>query len=245
MLSMKDAELNSLWASMSEADKAALAPHAVLAHLPKDDVLLERGDTVDRVYFPVTSDISNIIQLADGTMAMASNVGREGVTGLAAFMADQPIGWDLLVAVGGSAVMMPTQVLRERVDASPQLMGLLLRLTHYNQIEAAQNAVCNNRHPVTARLARWLLMTQDRTGRDTFELKQEDLAALLGAQRTTINSVIRLLADRNAVAARRGVLFIRDREELLSQACECYAAVGSAQWRRDRDRRCQHSAAPA
>lgn len=230
---MTDAELNTLWAGMSEADKASLAPHAVMAYLPKDDILLQRGDRVDRVYFPVTADVSNVIRLTEGPMSMASNVGREGVTGLAAFMADEPIGWDLLVSVGGSALMMPADAFRERIHASPHLMGLLFRLTHYNQIEAAQNAVCNTLHPLTARLARWLLMTQDRTGRDALDLKQEDLAALLGARRTTINSVIRILSDHDAVRSRRGRLVIHDRAALRLQACECYGAVGSARWRRD------------
>lgn len=229
---MKEADANGLWAAMDEEDKAVLSRRAVLCHLPKDDILLQRGDAVDRVFLPIDSDISNVIHLADGAMSMASNVGREGVTGLAAFMADEPIGWDLLVAVGGSALMIPTPVFRERADASPRLHQLLLSLTHYNQIEAAQNAVCNTLHPVTARLARWLLMTQDRTGRDDYALKQEDLADLLGAQRTTINSVIRALSDGEAVQGRRGRLRIVDRDALLRQACECYETVGSRRWRR-------------
>ena len=229
---MKEAAANGLWAAMMDEDKAVLSRRAVLAHLPKDDVLLQRGDEVDRVYLPIDSDISNVIALSNGLMAMASNVGREGVTGLAAFLADEPIGWDLLVAVGGSAVMIPAPVLRDRVRASPHLHQLLLSLTHYNQIEAAQNAVCNTLHSITARLARWLLTTRDRTGRDEYDLKQEDLADLLGAQRTTVNSVIRALSERKAVHSRRGRLRILDRDILQGQACECYAAVGSARWRR-------------
>ncbi len=229
---MKEAEANGLWAAMDDEDKAILSQRAVLAYLPKDDILFQRGDVVDRVFLPIDSDISNVIHLAAGAMSMASNVGREGVTGLAAFMADEPIGWDLLVAVGGWALMIPAPVFRERADASPRLHQLLLSLTHHNQIEAAQNAVCNTLHPVTARLARWLLMSQDRTGRDEYALKQEDLAGLLGAQRTTINSVIRVLSEGAAVQSRRGRLRILDRDALLRQACECYETAGSGCWRR-------------
>lgn len=229
---MKTAQANGLWAAMNNEDRAILGQSAVLSHLPKDDVLLQRGDAVDRVFLPIDSDISNVIHLADGMMSMASNVGREGVTGLAAFMADEPIGWDLLVAVEGSALMIPTQVFRDRADASPHLQQLLLSLTHYNQIEAAQNAVCNALHSVPARLARWLLMTQDRTGRDEYDLKQENLADLLGAQRTTINSVLRAFSESEAVQSRRGRLRILNREVLLRQTCECYETIGSTRWRR-------------
>jgi CRP-like cAMP-binding protein len=229
---MEAAKANGLWAAMTEEDKAVLGRRAVLSHLPKDDILLRRGEAVDRVFLPIDSDISNVIPLADGMLSMASNVGREGVTGLAAFMADEPIGWDLLVAVGGSALAIPTPAFRERVDASPHLHRLLLSLTHYNQIEAAQNAVCNSLHSVTARVVRWLLMTQDRTGQHEYDLKQEDLAQLLGAQRTTINSVIRALADSRAVQSRRSRLQILNREALIRQTCECYEAIGSTRWRR-------------
>lgn len=232
LATMTEADLNGLWAAMGEADKTALARDAVMIHLPKDDVLLQRGDIVERVYLPITADISNVVQMSDGSMAMASNVGREGVTGLAAFLADEPIGWDLLVAVEGAAVMISASRFRDRVQTSPQLHRLLLSLTHYNQIEAAQNAACNTLHSVPARLARWLLMTQDRTGRDEFDLKQEDLAGLLGAQRTTINSVIRILSECDAVQSRRGRIRILDRGALGRQACECYDSIGSARWRR-------------
>ena len=77
---MREAEANGMWAAMDDGDKAILSRRAVLAHLPKDDILLQRGDVVDRVFLPIDSDISNVIHLADGTMSMASNVGREGVT---------------------------------------------------------------------------------------------------------------------------------------------------------------------
>lgn len=232
LATMTEADLNGLWAAMGEADKTALGLKAILTHLPKDDVLLQRGDVVERVYLPITADISNVVQMSDGAMVMASNVGREGITGLAAFLADEPIGWDLLVAVEGAAVMISASVFRDQVRRSPHLQQLLLSLTHFNQIEAAQNAACSTLHSVPARLARWLLMTQDRTGREEFDLKQEDLADLLGAQRTTINSVIRTLSDCEAVQSRRGRIRILDRGALGRQACECYDSIGSARWRR-------------
>ena len=212
---------------MNDEDRSILGRRAVLAHLPKDDVIMQRGDVVDRVYLPVTADISNVIPLADGAVAMASNVGREGVTGLAAFMANEPIGWDLLVAVGGSAIMIPAAAFRERFEASSHLLGLLLSLTHRNQKEAAQNAVCNTLHAVTARLARWLLMTQDRTGQDEFELRQDDLAQLLGVQRTTINGVWRTFIEDDAVRGTRGRIRIVDRAVLQRFTCECYATLAA------------------
>ena len=215
---------NKVWAAMSAADKAALEPITAVVHLPKNDVLLRRGDVVDRVYLPISADVSNVISFADGSMATASNVGNEGVTGLAAFLAHQPMAWDMIVAVAGDAIRIPVGPLRERVRGSEALMHQLLNLTHMNQWEAAQNAVCNTHHNVPGHLAKWLLMTADRVGRSAIELSQEDMAYFLGVQRTTVNAAWAILRDAGAVKGARGKVQLSDRNVLKQLSCECYRA---------------------
>ncbi len=155
---------NRLWAAMCAADKDALRPHMTLRHLPHGDIVTRADEEVKTVYLPVSADLANVVRFEDGRSGMATNVGREGVTGLAAFLAEEPCGWDVEAQVAGEAWALPADILRRRIDDSPDLLKLLLRLTHNNQVEAAQNAVCNALHTVTPRLARWLLTLQDRTG---------------------------------------------------------------------------------
>jgi CRP-like cAMP-binding protein len=216
---------NRLWAAMSPEDQEALRPHMKLRHLPHGDVITRTDDEVRTVYLPVTADLANVIRFSDGRSGMATNVGREGVSGLAAFLADEPCGWDIEVQVPGAAWALSADILRSRVNESESLRLLLLRLTHNNQIEAAQNAVCNAVHTITPRLARWLLTTQDRTGLTEFRLTQDDMAQTLTVRRTTVNASWQELRKLGGIASTRGVVKITDRPILERVACECYDAL--------------------
>jgi CRP-like cAMP-binding protein len=218
---------NRLWAAMKTADQEALRPHMTLRHLPRGDVLTGIGEPVEIVYFPVTADLANVIPFSDGRRGMATNVGREGVSGLAAFLADEPCGWDVQVQIGGAAWALPSEALRAQVDASDNLLTLLLSLTHFNQIEAAQNAVCSAVHTVTPKVARWLLTVQDRIGLDRFPITQDDVGALIAARRTTVNASWQELRSAGAIGYSRGTVAIVDRGKLKGLACECYAALAA------------------
>jgi CRP-like cAMP-binding protein len=225
MRATEDLSNNRLWAAMAAADQDALRPHMILRHLPQGDVLTETGQPAKTVYLPVTADLANVIQLRDGRRGYATNVGREGVSGLAAFLADEACGWDIQVQIGGSAWALDAKVLRARVEVSGGLLNRLLSLTHANQIEAAQNAVCNVVHQITPRVARWLLTLQDRTGGARFQITQDDVALLLSARRTTVNASWQHLRQAGAIQHVRGVVTVIDRTRLEAEACECYRAL--------------------
>jgi CRP-like cAMP-binding protein len=87
-----------------------------------------------------------------------------------------------------------------------------------------QSAACNSYHSIEQRAARWLLQAQDRAG-DRIALTQEELAGLLGVQRTTLNAVIRTMSDEKLIATGRGVINVTDRAGLKRRACECYDAL--------------------
>lgn len=225
MIPAEALENNRLWAAMHPEDQAALRPHMIFRHLPAGDVLIQTGEAVRIVYLPVTADLANVIRFGDGRSGMATNVGREGVSGLAAFLADEPCGWDIEVQIGGGAWAVESAVLRRRVDESVSLLRLLLGLTHDNQIEAARNAVCNLIHTITPRVARWLLTLQDRTGAAQFRITQKDVALLISARRTTVNAAWQDLRNDGAIRHARGVVTIVDRDRLRARACECYDAL--------------------
>ncbi len=216
---------NRFWAAMAATDRDALASHLRYAEMERGDVVTTAGSDVHTVFFPVTADLANIVRLEDGRAAMATNVGRDGVSGLAAFLAREPMGWDIEVELSGAAYALPAAVLRRQAEARPELQQLLLRLTHANQIEAAQNTVCNAVHPATARIARWFLTTQDRTSQTVFVMRQEDMARLLAMQRTTVNAVWAALKAAGAIRSRRERVEILNRQALKRLACECYATL--------------------
>lgn len=215
---------NQVLANLTEDDRVALEPHLARILLSKGDILTEQGAPVDVVYFPETADLANVMPFADGQAVETSTVGSEGVSGLAAFLADSPCTWRIVVQIEGAAWRISADVLRRQVEASPALLKRTLQLTHDYQSQAAQTAACNAIHEVPARLARWILLVQDRTAQTIITLTQGDLATLLGVQRTTINSAAAELRTAGAIDYRRGKVSIRDREKLKIASCVCYMA---------------------
>lgn len=215
---------NHLLATLYPADLQALEPHLTKVELAKGQILTRQNEPVEEVYFPETAYLANVMRFEDGRTVETSTVGCEGVTGLAAFLADAPCTWEVVTQIEGDAWRLPSAVFRHQVEESRDLLGKTLRLTHDYQSQAAQSAACNAIHDVGPRLARWLLLIQDRAGREDIVLTQGDMATVIGVQRTTINAAASQLRSTGAIGYRRGTVSIRNRPLLESLACECYAA---------------------
>jgi CRP-like cAMP-binding protein len=177
---------------------------------------------MDEAHFPVDAQLANLERFPDGWGIQTAVIGREGLSGLAPLMASLPCGWEVSVRSPGSIYVMPARVLMERSRASPPLLDKLLRLSYIYQMQAAQHAACNAVHGALPRVARWLLVAADLTPRTEIPLTQEELAGLLGAQRTTVNEAASQLRSHKAISYSRGVVRIIDRPALERLACECY-----------------------
>jgi CRP-like cAMP-binding protein len=116
-------------------------------------------------------------------------------------------------------------VLREEFQRGGKLQELLLRHTQALLVQIAQTSVCNRLHALEARLSRWLLMIHDRVDGDEFQLTQDIISIMLGAQRTGVTEVAGVLQKRAIISYSRGRLTILDRQKLEETACECYWIV--------------------
>jgi CRP-like cAMP-binding protein len=80
-------------------------------------------------------------------------------------------------------------------------------------------------------MARWILMTHDRAGGDSFPMTQEFLGQMLGVRRATVTIAAGMLRAAGYISYHRGALDVLDRESLEQVSCECYGVV-----RREYDR---------
>ena len=204
-------------------DAAALGPHLRAVEVEAGQTLIVQDREVVEVHFPADAQLANLVRFPDGRAIETAMVGREGLSGLAPFMAGQPCGWEVTARLAGTVFAAPAGVLRARMWISPPLLNALLRLSYLYQMQAAQHAACNAAHPALPRVARWLLIASDLTPGEPVHLTQEELAGPLGAQRTTVNEAASQLKDSGAIRYARGVVRILDRPLLERQACECYA----------------------
>ena len=92
-------------------------------------------------------------------------------------------------------------------------------------VEAQQIAACNTLHSAEARLARWLLQTQDRIRSEAIPLTQEFLSQMLGVRRTTVTLVARAFQKAGLIRYSRGHIVVLDRQGLEEAACECYQII--------------------
>ena len=184
-----------------------------------------RGQDVEWAYFPFgTTMISLVVELCDGRSVQVASIGREGAVGGIVSCGHAPAFAEAKVLIGGQAMRVPMRALEEAKGRSSFVANLFCRFSDYLLAEVMQSVACNSFHPIQQRAARWLLTAQDRAG-DRIELTQENLADLLGVQRTTVNAVVGSLQDLGLISARRGRVIVIDRAGLKRHACECYEIV--------------------
>ena len=222
---MSPSTSNGFLDGLPPEEAALLMPILRRVDLQHDACLIEQGDEVRDVYLPAGAELDNIVRLEDGSGVLTASVGREGMAGLAAFMADTPSMWQVIVRVPGPAWAASAAQLRPILNATPTLHRRMLELTHFYQAQSAQNVACEARHRVSERLARWLLTSIDNTGGDTIRITQEELAQVLGAQRTTVVEAAGRLREQGAIRYLRAKVRVVDRPLLERQTCECYFVI--------------------
>lgn len=195
--------------------------------LSKTSVLFEPGEVPDSIYFPGGACISIVTLLADGRIVESASVGRESAVGLLEAITNQPATARAFAQIGGSAMRIPAALYRSRMLQSPTLAQLTLLHVRANSVQAEQGVACNVAHDVPARLARWLLMTQDRVGSPSFPLTQDYMAVMTGVQRSTVSLAANALKKSGLLDYSRGQVTIVDRAGLLRHACECYGIIGA------------------
>jgi CRP-like cAMP-binding protein len=217
--------LNFLLSALKPEDLAALSPGLTEVVLEKNQVVFEPGEIPDTIYFPSGACLSIVTILADGRTVESASVGRESAVGLLEGVALQPATSRAFAQVPGSAMRLSAALYRARMAESQALTHLTLLHARANTVQAEQGLACNTAHDVPARLARWLLMTQDRVGSKSFPLTQDYMAIMTGVQRSTVSLAASALKQRNLIDYSRGQVTILDRPALLRQACECYGII--------------------
>ncbi|HEX2721335.1 MAG TPA: Crp/Fnr family transcriptional regulator [Gemmatimonadaceae bacterium] len=217
---------NALLGRLGKLEYHTLAPHLEHVELPLGAVLGEPGHVDEYFYFPGTAVISLLTVMRDGRSVEAATVGNEGVTGLSALLGDGILATRSNVQIAGSAYRVGSATLLRILVKLPTLERLLKIYTRTFINQLTQSLACNSLHGVTARCARWLLMTHDRVGNtDTFYLTQESLAVMLGVRREGVSGVSRWLKAAGAIRYVRGRVTIVDRKQLEIASCECYGAA--------------------
>ena len=217
---------NRLLAAVPEIDRAVLEPHAEFVQLAHGQVLFEPDEDVVITHFPLTGTMAAlIVVLEDGGTAEAASIGREGAIGGIVSAGHKPAFARAVTQIAGPAFRIETARIEVAKQRSSVVRDLFARYADALLAQVLQSVVCNAFHPMQQRLARWLLMTQDRIASNELPLTQEYLAQMLGVHRSTVIRVARLLQNDGVIRRARGRLTVVNRAKLEKASCECYGAV--------------------
>jgi len=204
-----------------------LAEDLVIINTPSRAELYGPGDMVNRIYFPLDSVISMTAPVG-ATQGEVATVGHEGMIGLPTVFGTEMTNMRFFVQIGGRTAVMTAERLTEILSADEALRTIMLRYAHAMFTQIGQSVVCNQRHSLRQRCARWLLMTHDRVPGDQFHLTHEALAVMLGVRRAGVTVAAGNLQKAGLIRYRRGEITIVDRTGLEQVSCECYRLVADA-----------------
>jgi CRP-like cAMP-binding protein len=217
------ARTNHLIDTLSRKDRLHLQSAGVVVELKLSEVLCAPGEPTSHVYFPIDSFVS-LLALDDGKPAVeVGMVGAEGMLGaeVALGVATSPL--HAVVQGHGEAVRLDVATFRDALKRHPAIQRLLLRYLYVVMTQHSISAACLRFHVIEQRLARWLLMSQDRAHSESFRFTHEFLAYMLGVRRVGITNAATILQRSGLIVYARGQMVVLNRKGLEKAACSCYA----------------------
>jgi CRP-like cAMP-binding protein len=216
---------NRLLLSIPEIERATVSEEMEFIALPRHRCLHEPHQPVEYLYFPNEGVISLVVALKDGKTVEAGLVGNEGLTGMSAILGLDRSPLREVVQIAGDAYRIRVGRFKELLPSLPHLQATVNRYAAGLAMQVAQTAACNRLHNIEHRLARWLLMAQDRVESELLPITHDFLATMLGTDRPSVSLAAGVLQKSQMINYRRGSLRVVNRKKLEKFTCECYAIV--------------------
>jgi CRP-like cAMP-binding protein len=216
---------NKILLSISDSEYNSLRPHLEYVRLPNHFVLHEAGGRLEFAYFLNRGLISLVVVMKDGRTAEAGIVGNEGFTGTQAAVGLTRGPLRGVMQITGDGFRIKVGALQKTLESAPHLGMILNRYAAIRGMQVAQTAACNRLHDIGQRLARWLLMTQDRVDSGSLPITHDFLATMLGTDRPSVSEAAGVLQKKKLIEYTRGAVKIVNRKKLENSACECYGVI--------------------
>lgn len=225
MVDVAELRKNQVLANLSEAVLNDVARRLTRDVMAPWQLFRDEGAPISRVHFPVDSVISIVSLSAEGSVAEAYAVGRDGIAGVELALGQDRTIHRTMCQVPGVAYSMSAAGFLELLAAHTEFQHQVDLYLHCLIAMLGRSGSCNLMHDVPERCARWLLSTRDRVGGDQFTLTQEVLATMLGVHRPAVTLAAGALQKAGLIRYSRGQIAIVDADGLREASCECYGIV--------------------
>jgi CRP-like cAMP-binding protein len=216
---------NKLLLSVPDGEYALIRHSLEFMPMPHRLSLYEPNRKIASAYFLNQGMISLVIVTEDGRTVEASVVGKEGIGGLASTVGLTRSSMREVIQIAGEGFRISASALQTALRTAPTFRMILGRYAVVQQMHIAQTAACNRLHELGERLARWLLVTQDRVDSGWLPLTHDFLATMLGTDRPSVTLAASVLRKKNILDFTRGAVRIKNRKKLEDCACECYGVI--------------------
>jgi CRP-like cAMP-binding protein len=213
---------NTLLGALPKSDLALLSSALELKDLTMEEVLQEPNKQIEYAYFPLSGICSVIAENVEGVQAETGLIGREGFVGVAIVLFADSSPSQVMVQAAGRALRINRTKLLNATRKSPALQATLLRFAHTFNVQVSQTAVANGHYTINQRLARWLLMCQDRADSHEFPMTHKFLSVMLAVRRAGITDALNSLEGKKAIRALRGRIVVLNRTVLEEVAGAAY-----------------------
>src|SRR6266576_1989164 len=212
--------LNNLLRRLSAGDFALIAPHLVHEQAGASELLYNPGDNVEIVHFPCGPSLATyLVPSEDGRDVETILVGREGAVGGIVSQGHLPAYTRIMVKFSGPFARLPIGKLEAAKVRSATLRNVFARYADCLLAQILQSTACNAIHSIEQRTAKWILSAMERTDdADAVPLTHEQLATMLGVNRSYTSRVIQTFKAEGVLETRRGSILVRDREALRIRA---------------------------
>jgi CRP-like cAMP-binding protein len=222
----QDSQQNRLLAQLPADVYRQIAPELEPVSVRMGQVLYDVGDRVKYVYFPSKNTMFSLICASgDASAVEVAVTGWEGFAGFAPLLGVDTSPHHVVAQIPGAAVRISADAMLAFVEDDGDTRIRLLRYVQALMIQISQTALCNRVHSVEERLARWALVSGDRTDHDQLPLTHEFLARMLGVNRSTVSLTAATLQRAGVIQYTRGKFSILDRKRLEDISCDCYRSV--------------------
>ncbi|NYS62038.1 Crp/Fnr family transcriptional regulator [Vreelandella salicampi] len=215
---------NRLIESLPEEERKRFLADCEIVEMEFGQMLVEPGEIISHAIFPLDCLVSLIATLESGGRLEVSMVGNEGMMGIPLMLGAQTSSLQALIQGVGPALRMSSACFQDHLAQSPTLERLMKRYLNFLMSQISQSAVCTHYHPLEARMARWLLMTHDRTRGDQLRITHEFLSNMLGVRRAGVTLAAKAIQNRGLISYQRGRIIVQDRAGLEEASCRCYVA---------------------
>jgi len=210
---------------LPENECQLIAPYLEPCDLPHHSLMYELGEKIRYAYFLNEGMASLVVVTKDGHSVEVGIIGREGMVGLPVLAGIEWASFRAIMQISGSGFKIPSPILEELLPSLPHLRRALEKYAVLQAFQMGQIAACNRLHGLDQRLARWLLMCQDRVASDSIRLTHDFLAQMLGSGRPSVSLAAAILEREGLIENLRGRMKILNRRQLESAACECYGVI--------------------